>query len=1256
MKITGDIMRSLHRLVKKPPALLIGALMVGLFLSMGQPARSASIVGPSLLDVSGNYIGGTGGADGTSWTSSKTNFAYRLGGTAVGKNNRNTPNATGDTTGTLDPNLNLTTYFRMPPGGTLTISGTFTTVLTPTTFSPYGGQYIAVGLINRPWVNTAKLGYSSDMRTSNVGANGDSYLVFYKENLSSAPMVAMEDHNGGRATAADRRDMTTIGVGISSFLIQFQAGVDKNNAPVATGGRMRFALNNGPYGAWDNNSHDFVNQDATLLINAYTSLGYPIAVTFGAITTDQAPQANDDSYTVNEDGVLTITPAGVLANDSDPDGGLLTAALVSGPSNGMLTLNTDGSFSYTPNINYNGPDSFVYRAIDATGSADSATVAITVTPVNDPPSAVADNYTTAEDVPLNVPAAGILSNDSDVDIGDTLTAVLVSGPSNGNLTLNADGSFIYTPNPNFNGGDSFTYHARDISNAVSSNVTVTITVTPVNDAPSALGDSYTTVEETALNVPAAGVLSNDSDPEGSAITALLDTGPSNGLLTLNADGSFTYTPNPNFSGSDSFTYSARDTSGAQSTPTSVTINVTPVNDPPSATADSYTTAEDIPLNVPAAGVLSNDTDVDSGDSLTAVLVSGTSNGSLTLNADGSFSYTPNANFNGSDSFTYYARDTSNATSSTVTVTITITPVNDAPSALGDSYTTAEDTVLNVPATGVLTNDSDPEGSAITALLTSGPSNGMVTLNPDGSFSYTPNANFNGSDSFDYVARDPGGAQSPPTPVTINVTPVNDVPTASADSYNVNEDIVLNTPAPGVLGNDSNPDGGAFSAILISGPSNGNLILNADGSFSYTPNANFNGSDSFTYRARDAQADESATTTVTLTIAAVNDAPSFTKGADQTVNEDAGPQTVAGWATNLLPGPADETGQLLNFSLTTNNAALFSAAPAINPTGTLTYTPAPNANGNATVTVQLHDNGGIANNGVDTSAPQTFTITITPINDQPTAANDTASVGKNSVANRITVLANDSSAPDTGETLTITTVTQGTRGSVAIVSGGAALTYTPTPNYLGPDSFTYTISDGNGGTATATVNITVVELKVFLPLLTRGAPPAQPDLIGSFRLSPTLPTAGNPVTVTATITNQGTAPASQFWVDFYIDPTTPPTGPNQPWNSTCGATRCPYGIAWYVATPIAPGQRITLTSTATSYYVPNTIWPGFLVGGTHNLYLYVDSWNPTVASGAVQESNEANNRSQRTGLVVAGSSDPPQTWVPPGDLPDRPARP
>lgn len=417
------------------------------------------------------------------------------------------------------------------------------------------------------------------------------------------------------------------------------------------------------------------------------------------VVVNAAPVATDDAYGATEDTALIVDAAtGVLANDTDGDADPLTAAIGTQSTNGTVSLNADGSFTYTPDADFSGIDTFTYTASDGNGGSDTATVTITVAGVNDAPVAAADGYTATENTPLVIGAAsGVLANDTDVD-GDPLTAVVATGPTNGNLVLNADGSFTYTPDTDFTGGDGFTYTVSD-GNAGTDTGTVTVTVEEVNDAPVATDDGYVTDEDTALVVIAgSGVLVNDTDPESDTLTANLGAGPANGTLSLGADGSFTYTPDADFSGTDTFTYTANDGVNDANVAT-VTITVTGVNDAPVAVDNSYATAQDTPLNVTAPGVLGNDTDAD-GDALTAVLVSGPSNGTLTLNADGSFTYTPEAAFTGSDSFTYRAND-GTVDSGVATVTLTVSPPSTGGGGGGDTTSPepSVDTSVEVPPDG-----------------------------------------------------------------------------------------------------------------------------------------------------------------------------------------------------------------------------------------------------------------------------------------------------------------------------------------------------------------------------------------------------------------------------------------------------------------------------------------------------------------------------------------------------------------------------
>ncbi|HEX2700132.1 MAG TPA: ELWxxDGT repeat protein [Acidimicrobiales bacterium] len=268
---------------------------------------------------------------------------------------------------------------------------------------------------------------------------------------------------------------------------------------------------------------------------------------------------------------------------------------------------------------------------------------------------------------------------------------------------------------------------------------------------------------------------------------------------------------------------------------------------PVAANDAFSTSVGSPRTVAAPGVLANDTDAD-GDALSSGSASAPAHGSVTLNANGSFVYTPTAGFSGTDNFTYVAGDGIGG-SATATVTMTVAGTNQVPVATADSYSTNEDTALNVGAPGVLGNDTDGNGDVLAAGSASAPAHGTVALGSAGSFTYTPAANFAGTDSFTYVADDGQGGTATGT-VTITVVAVNDAPAAVADAYSTTVDTPVTVPAPGVLGNDTDVEGGPLTAGSPGVASHGTVTLNADGSFTYTPTAAFYGTDTFTYVATD----------------------------------------------------------------------------------------------------------------------------------------------------------------------------------------------------------------------------------------------------------------------------------------------------------------------------------------------------------------------------------------------------------------------
>jgi VCBS repeat-containing protein len=588
---------------------------------------------------------------------------------------------------------------------------------------------------------------------------------------------------------------------------------------------------------------------------------------------------------------------------------------VTGPSHGTLTLNANGGYSYTPAADYNGPDSFTYRASDGTATSAAVTVSLTVTAVNDSPYANDDTFTVIEDVTLQVGAPGVLANDTDPD-GGVMTASVRTLPNHGALTLNADGSFTYVPVPNYSGLDGFTYWITD-NGGLTDWGPVWITVTPGPDPPTASDDSYAITEDTTLVLFGPAVLANDTDVDGLPLTAILVTGPSHGTLTLTPSGGFTYSPAANYSGPDTFTYKASNGT-RQSNVATVSLTVNGVNDAPVAAGNSYATNEDVQLVVNVPGVLGNDTDAD-GNPLTAALVSGPAHGTLVLDADGGFRYTPAPNYNGPDSFTYQASD-GTLSSGVVTVSLSVTAVNDPPVAAADSYTTAEDTPLAMAAPGLLVNDSDIEGASLTAVKLTNPAHGTVTVNANGSFTYTPAANYNGPDSFTYRVSD-GTVNSAAATVSLTVTAVNDAPVATSQSKSTAEDT---SKAITLAGTDV--EGSTLAFAIVTPPAHG-VLTGVAPAVTYVPAANYNGPDSFTFKVNDGALDSATVGTVSLTVTPVNDAPVAVAGSFTT-------PVVTPFNGGLVASDVD--GNPLTYSITT---APTKGTLTVNAsTGAFTYTP------------------------------------------------------------------------------------------------------------------------------------------------------------------------------------------------------------------------------------------------------------------------------------------------------------------------------
>jgi glycosylphosphatidylinositol phospholipase D len=490
-----------------------------------------------------------------------------------------------------------------------------------------------------------------------------------------------------------------------------------------------------------------------------------------------------------------------------------------------------------------------------------------------------------------------------------------------------------------------------------------------NAAPTINSTASTTATEDTLYTYNATV----NDPDGPAPTWSLGAAHTCGGSIVPASGAFTFTPAGPVPPA-SCVVQVQVSDGGTPVTQSTTVTITAVNDPPVINSTPSTTATEDVLYTYGASV--NDPD---GPAPTWSLGASHTCGGSIVPASGAFTFTP-AGPVPPVSCVVQVQVTDGGAPVTQNTAVTITAVNDAPSAGNDSIALAEGgtaSTLVGGATSVLANDSDPESGPLSAVLVSGPANATTfLLNLDGTFTYLHNGSETTTDSFTYQAND-GGVDSNVATVSLSISAVNDAPTAVDDTASTNEDVAVGISAATLAANDADPDGPSLNVTAVSNPVGGSVVL-LSGTATFTPTPDFFGAGSFDYTLSDGTFTD--TGSVAVTINPVNDAPSFTVPASApAVSQDDPPQTVNGFATGISAGPANESGQTVSFNVTNNtNAALFSAGPAIDGAGTLSYTPAAGQSGSATITVVAVDNGGILNGGVDTSAAQSFTITVNVI--------------------------------------------------------------------------------------------------------------------------------------------------------------------------------------------------------------------------------------------------------------------------------------
>ncbi|KAF7781594.1 hypothetical protein PRUB_b0870 [Pseudoalteromonas rubra] len=758
--------------------------------------------------------------------------------------------------------------------------------------------------------------------------------------------------------------------------------------------------------------------------------------------------------TVNEDEAYSFTPTLTDSDDDDTH----TFSIVNKPDWAEFNTTT-GALTGTPADSDVGTYSNIQISVsDGTDQATLTAFSIEVVNTNDAPVGQDFTFTLDEAATLTVTATnGLLSTatDDDTDSGDTLTASAVSQPQYGQLSLNTDGSFSYQHDGSENHSDSFTYQVTDSNNVTSATQTVTLTITPVADAPTVVDDAATTNEDTAVIFD---LLTNDSDPENDLVeaSAAIATQPSKGSVTI-ANGVVTYTPNANETGQDTFTYTVKDAALNTSAEATVTVTITPVNDQPTVQNFAVSIAEDNASD--AIAVRAGASDVEDGSpSGDIALATQPSKGSVAIDQNaGTLVYTPNANETGTDTFTYTIADSEGSTSESATVTVNIGAVNDRPVVVNDSVTTNEDVSVTLD---ILANDSDVEdqgfNGANVTLEDQGSGAGSyakadVSILTDGTLQITPKQDETGTFSFTYTLTDSEGLSSEAATVTVTLTPVNDAPVAvdnvaqlmEEGSYEVN-----------VLGNDTDVDENdsldATSVTVVQAPSSGQTQITAAGAIIYTPNADFSGEDTFTYTVADAAGAVSNEATVTMTVTAVNDAPVLSGSPATEANEDS--------AYSFIPTAVDADADTLTFSV--QNLPSWASFDTTN--GALTGTPDNDDVGTYQGIVIS------ATDGTETVSLTAFDITVVNTNDAPTIAGTPTTSVSEDEAYTFTPTAND---VDVGDSLTFSIANQPAWASFDTQTG--TLSGTPTNDSVGTTAdIVISVSDGTETVSLAAFSLTV----------------------------------------------------------------------------------------------------------------------------------------------------------------------------------------
>jgi large repetitive protein len=756
-------------------------------------------------------------------------------------------------------------------------------------------------------------------------------------------------------------------------------------------------------------------------------------VEFYVIFRNTIPFAGNDNFSVE---LNTPRTGSVTYNDGDPDS--LTDPIdrtlhwfkITNPTNGIVNVfNPDGTFTYTPNTGFNGTDSFTYYVVDHCGLYVVATVYLTIVAPNLNPTASNQTISTLnEDQPFSASLAPLVSDPEN----DAITFTIVNPPSSGNLHLNYNGTYTFTPLPNFTGIINFTYNACDVVGQCAQG-TITLTVNNVDNDPPQLASDSLIINEDASG--AINAFANDYDDTG-ALTYSIFTQASNGLVSLlSASGQFNYVPNSNYFGNDSFVVQACD--GLQCATSTVSVQINGVNDLPTASPFVLTLSEDSNTS----GTITTFSDAETFplnySFLGGVIIPG-----FTLNSNGSYTYVAPANYFGTQSAQIRGCDGQGACVST-TFNLIINAVNDLPVASNDSFTANEDQNI----TGNVSNgEFDIEGSALTYTATSPANNGILNLATNGQFTYLPNANWFGSETIAIAVCDnQNGCTN--TTLSLTINPINDPPLALPTSINTTEDTNFNGSLTSFV---SDAENSALLFSLITAPASGLLSLNANGSFTFTPSVNFFGVLNSTFQVCD-NAGSCATGSLTLNVTAVNDLP-FTPNVSITLNEDA-------TASGVINGIQDVDNTNLVLSLVQN---AIHGNFILNNDGSYSYTPDSNYAGNETIIYAACDAQNACSQG-------TLSITVQPVEDSPQVQGETLVIEEgNTLINSVN--ANDTDGD--GDVLTYTALGAPLGGSIVLNPNGTFV-YTPNNAFIGTETIAYNACDNQGNCGTGVLTIVVV---------------------------------------------------------------------------------------------------------------------------------------------------------------------------------------